>query len=313
MNIKRPHDSFFKQLMRDPEALKDFLKGFLPESLSERIDYDSVRVIDTEKTDRKYRKLYLDLSVECKISGEESEIYIVFEHKSYPDRFTLIQMLNYLSAVWEDNIKNKERLRPIIPVVFYHGPRRFNLPTEFADYFEVDEVIRDFLLNFKIVLFDTNRHTDEEILQACDNFYLAASLLAMKHIFKDIESFKPIFRHIVQLDRDHFLMVLQYVIMTKDFQEEELEEIIKKAGGDTMPSLAQKWIDQGMQKGMQKGMVREAREMVLDALETRFGNYPENLRERIVQMEDRDKLKEILRLILKVQRIEELEKAEIWN
>ena len=144
-------------------------------------------------------------------------------------------------------------------------------------------------------------------------FYLAASLLAMKHIFKDIESFKPIFRHIVQLDRDHFLMVLQYVIMTKDFQEEELEEIIKKAGGDTMPSLAQKWIDQGMQKGMQKGMVREAREMVLDALETRFGNYSENLKERIVQMEDRDKLKEILRLILKVQRIEELEKAEIWN
>ena len=101
--------------------------------------------------------------------------------------------------------------------------------------------------------------------------------------------------------------------MTKDFQEEELEEIIKKAGGDTMPSLAQKWIDQGMQKGMQKGMVREAREMVLDALETRFGNYPENLKERIIQMTDRDKLKEILRLILKVQRIEELEKAEIWN
>ena len=29
MNIKRPHDSFFKQLMSDPEAVKDFLKGFL--------------------------------------------------------------------------------------------------------------------------------------------------------------------------------------------------------------------------------------------------------------------------------------------
>ena len=33
-----------------------------------------------------------------------------------------------------------------------------------------------------------------------------------------------------------------------------------------MPSLAQKWIDQGMQKGM----VREAWEMVLDALEIRL-------------------------------------------
>ena len=138
MNIKRPHDSFFKQLMSDPEAVKDFLKGFLPRSLSERIDYDSVRVIDTEKTDRKYRKFYLDLSVECRLYGQESEIYIVFEHKSYPDRFTLIQLLNYFSVVWEDNIKNKQRLKPIIPVVFYHGRTRFNLPREFSDYFEAE-------------------------------------------------------------------------------------------------------------------------------------------------------------------------------
>ena len=76
-----------------------------------------------------------------------------------------------------------------------------------------------------------------------------------------------------------------------------------------MPSLAQKWVDQDMQKGM----VQDAREIVLDALETRFGNYPGNLPERIVQMTDRGKLKEIHRLVLKIQRIEELEKAEIWN
>ena len=313
MNIKRPHDTFFKQLMRDPEAVKDFLKAFFPASLSERIDYDTVRVIDTEKTDRKYRKFYLDLSVNCMISGADSEIYIVFEHKSYPDRFTLIQMLNYLSVVWEDNIRNNERLRPIIPVVFYHGRRRFNLPTEFADYFDVDEIIQDFLLNFKVVLFDTNQHTDKEILQACGNFYLAASLLAMKHIFNDIESFKPIFKHIVRLDRDHFLTVLQYVIMSKDFQEDELEQIIKEAGGDTMPSLAQRWIDQGIQQGMEAGMVQDAQEMVLDAIETRFGSYPDALKARIIQMTDRNKLKEIHRLILKIQGLDELENAEIWN
>jgi len=288
------------------QNLRDFNKNVMH-------PYDSVRVMDTEKTDRKYRKFYLDLSVECRLCGHESEIYIVFEHKSYPDRFTLIQLLNYFSVVWEDNIKNKERLKPIIPVVFYHGRTRFNLPREFSDYFEAEEVIKQFLLNFKIVLFDTNRHTDEEILQACNNFYLAASLLAMKHIFEDINSFKPVFKHIIKLDRDRFLMVLQYVIMTKDIREEELAEIIKEAGGDTVPSLAQKWIDRGMQKGIQKGMIQEAREMVLDALQARFGSCPADFQDRIIQIADRNKLREILRLILKIQSIEELEKAEIWN
>ena len=92
-----------------------------------------------------------------------------------------------------------------------------------------------------------------------------------------------------------------------------------------MPSLAQRWIDQGMQQGMQKGMqkgmqqgmqkgmLQEAREMVLDALETRFRDYPAHMREQILQMTDREKLKEILRLILRIQSIEELEKARVWN
>ena len=96
-----------------------------------------------------------------------------------------------------------------------------------------------------------------------------------------------------------------------------------------MPSLAQKWIEQGMQKGLQKGMqkgiqkglqkgmeqgmLEDAREMVIDALDTRFGKYPPYFRERIVQISDRNKLKEIFRFVLKIKSIDELENAHIWN
>ena len=108
-----------------------------------------------------------------------------------------------------------------------------------------------------------------------------------------------------------------------------------------MPSLAQKWIEQGMQKGMQQGMqkgmqqgmqkgmqqgmqkgmqqgmeqgmLEDAREMVIDALDTRFGNYPPHFRERIIQISDRDKLKKIFRMVLKIQSVEELENDKIWN
>ena len=309
MNIKRPHDSFFKKLMSDPEAVRDFLKGFLPKSVSEKIDYESIKVIDTEKINRKYRRFYLDLSVGCRFSDNESEIYIVFEHKSYPDKLTLIQVLNYCSVVWETCIRNKEPLKPIIPVVFYHGRKKFDLPTSFSDYFDVDNAIRDYLVDFRIVLFDTNQHTDEDILRASGNLYLAASILAMKHIFKDFKSLKPIFRHMTRLDKDRFLMVLEYVIMVKDIKEEELEEIVKEAGGDAMPSLAQRWLEQGKQQGM----LREAREMVLDALETKFGETSAHFKVKIDQVTDRNKLKEILKMILKIQDIKELESSHIWN
>lgn len=48
--IKRPHDSFFKRLMSDERVVREFLRGFLPEELSHAIDYDTVRIVDTEKT-----------------------------------------------------------------------------------------------------------------------------------------------------------------------------------------------------------------------------------------------------------------------
>lgn len=285
-------------------------------SLSRKLDYATLKVVDTEKTGRKYKKFYLDLSVECTLSGSESEIYIVFEHKSYPDKLTLIQILNYCAVVWETNIRNREPLRPIIPVVFYHGKQKFNLPTDFSDYFDVDDIIREYLVDFSIVLFDTNRHTDD-IVKSSGDLYLAASLLAMKHIFKDVNSLKPIFRHIMRLDRERFLMVLEYVIITKDIQEEELEKLVKEAGGDTMPSLAQRWLDQGMQQGIQqgiqKGMLQDAQEMVLDALETKFGQSSNSLKLKIGQITDREKLKELLRIILKIQDIKELESSHIWQ
>ena len=128
-------------------------------------------------------------------------------------------------------------------------------------------------------------------------------------------------------------MVLQYVIMTKDIKEEELEEILKNAGGDIMPSLAQRWMDQGKEQGMQQGMqqglqqgmqqglqqgVQQGlqqgiREMVLDALETKFGRSSAHIKEQISQLTDRDKLKELHKIILKVQDIKELESSHIWN
>ena len=80
-----------------------------------------------------------------------------------------------------------------------------------------------------------------------------------------------------------------------------------------MPSLAQRWIDQGKEQGLQQGMLQDAREMVLDALEAKFGGSSARFRAQVAQITDRDKLKEILKMVLKIQDIKELEKATVWN
>ena len=74
-------------------------------------------------------------------------------------------------------------------------------------------------------------------------------------------------------------------------------EMIKKEG-----------YEEGMQQGLQQGMLAEGREMVLEALAERFGPVPRDIEDLIMARESRRQLKELHRLALRVQNIDEFRK-----
>ena len=254
MNINKPHDTFFKQLMADPHVLKDFITATFPEDIVKALDLHSLKIIDTEKANRKYKKYFLDITVQCKLLDKDSEIYIVFEHKSYPDKLTLIQFLNYFSVVWEEDIRNNRNPRPIIPVLFYHGKIKFNLPDRFIEYFKVNENFKKYLLDFSYILFDTNKYKDEEILKLSENMYLVAGLLMFKNIFRDVKEMKPVLRKVLEIGDERILMVFDYLVMAKDIEEEEFEKLIREVGGEKMASLAQRWMEKGKIEGLKRAI-----------------------------------------------------------
>ncbi len=202
--IKKLHDTVFKYAFSNLQNTKDFLKNHLPEKISSKIDYDSIRIIDSEKSDQEYDKYFLDMAIQCRISGTESDIYFVFEHKSTYDKLTLIQILRYCTVVWENNINNNEPLRPIIPVLFYHGRQELDLPERFGGYFDIEDAdIRGYLLDFGYVLFDTSKYSDDEIMKkSYNNAWFMATLLAMKHIFSKSEDLTIVIELIKKLDQN---------------------------------------------------------------------------------------------------------------
>ena len=49
--------------------------------------------------------------------------------------------------------------------------------------------------------------------------------------------------------------LFEYIVVNKDIKKEELKElIIEMKGEDTMPTLAQRWLDEGKAEGIQIGM-----------------------------------------------------------
>jgi len=278
LSLKHPHDSFFKKLFDNEENVRDFLKAYLPKELSKHIDFNSIKITDTEKENKKHKKYYLDLCVDCLVSATQTKIYIIFEHKSYYDKLTLMQTLNYCTTLWENEIENnQEYLTPIIPFIFYHGKTKSKLKKNFNEYFKQNSALEGYLMDFKFVIFDTTTMENHDIIKTVNNLYLSASLLLMKNIFKDMEALKPVLKEIITLDDDRVIRLFEYIVVNKDINKDEFKElIIEMKGEETMPTLAQRWLDEGkaegrvegiqigMQRGIQTGIFETAIVMIKD-------------------------------------------------
>jgi len=167
-----------------------------------------------------------------------------------------MQTLNYCTTIWENEIENnQEYLTPIVPFIFYYGKTKSKLKHNFSEYFESNSSLDGYLMDFKFVIFDTTELENNDIIKSINNLYLSASLLLMKNIFKDIKELKPILKEIVTLDDDRVIRLFEYIVVNKDIEKEKLKElIIDMKGENTMPTLAQRWLDEGKAEGRVEGI-----------------------------------------------------------
>ena len=66
-----------------------------------------------------------------------------------------------------------------------------------------------------------------------------------------------------------------------------------------------KGIEEGIEKGEQTGMLREARKLVLDALDVKFNMIPENVQAKLQEIQEEEVLRKLLRQVIKAPSLEE--------
>jgi predicted transposase/invertase (TIGR01784 family) len=73
------------------------------------------------------------------------------------------------------------------------------------------------------------------------------------------QELKPILKEIITLEDDRVIRLFEYIVINNDIQEEEFIEMVKDIkGDDKMSSLAQRWLDEGIQQGIQSGVEKVA-------------------------------------------------------
>ena len=275
--------------------MHDFLLSFLPETVKKEIDLSEIKIDLTGFVSEEIKEYCADVVVKaqlrrgappcalthpppcapaksCKaadVSQEKEQlnqavdIYILFEHKSYIDKWIFVQLIRYMCQMWENDARDKKPLRIILPFVFYHGERNWNIPEEFVEQFNVNKDLKDYLLNFRYMLFDTNAWSLENKanLQLRKNIHLFSALGLMKAAYeKDLTSINKIIAFWSEMgfiDTEDVIIYMRYVVSSKDISKQQLFDILEESrakGENIMPTLAERWIEEGFEKGERLGI-----------------------------------------------------------
>jgi len=282
--LANPHDRFFKDLFSRSEAAQDFLRYYLPAELVNLLDLSSLEVGKDSFIDPDLQTHFSDLLYKVRLhTGEETHVYVLFEHKSYPDPLIALQVLRYMVRIWEQGLKQNQPLLPVIPLVVYHGLTRWRVSLNFTDLFNLPQAMKPYVPEYAYWLCDLSRYSDEEIRGVVT---LRVGLLLLKYILREDlgAHLREILALLQDLSRqrtglDYLQTILRYLAGSTDkISPDELRQAVTQVfaeGEDLMPTIAEQWIEQGLMEGLARGREEgreEGREAALIVLRRTLSN-----------------------------------------
>ncbi len=152
-DINNPHDKFFKSFINEKENAIDFLKTFLPKNISDVLDFDSLSIENNSFVSDALSETFSDAIVKCQLKSTKEDVFIsiLIEHKSYPDKYVAIQLLNYLANAYGAQLKTSDSLQLIIPLIYYHGKENWQYKPISQIIPNIPETLKTFVPDFNTV------------------------------------------------------------------------------------------------------------------------------------------------------------------
>ncbi|WP_373507314.1 Rpn family recombination-promoting nuclease/putative transposase, partial [Thiocapsa sp.] len=307
-----PHDGFFRENFGRPAIAEDFLRHNLPAEILAEIDLGTLTIAKDSDVTPELRRIYSDLVYQVayrgKHHGKALTLYLLFEHKSQPDGWVMLQLLRYILASGEAYRKphpEARRLPPVYSLVLYHGQRVWRAPECFHDPVSpLPEALAPYVPQFRYDLHDISARNDAEIK---GELLTRLIQLALRNI--DSDEPRERLRELLDLidtviDQPTALDILESLLRyavqgTRRLDEQDVRTLLieHRPGEPLMQTFVEKYIEQGEQRGEAK--------MLLRLIERKFGPPSEPVRVRITQA-DPDTLLDWSERILVAQSLDEV-------
>jgi predicted transposase YdaD len=325
---RSPHDQFFKSSLRRPEVAADLVAHYLPPDVVALLDLGSLELQEGSFIDDQLREQQSDLLFRTRLlDGGETYIYLLFEHKSFVYHLSPFQVLRYQVRIWERDIRIAGRraasLCPIIPIVVYHGRRRWTAPLSLSGLFRSPPALASFLPEQRYVLLDLQAWKQEEVI---GGLLLRVTLLVLQAIFRpglprNLTAISALLRQL----NDHFLReqvlgrILAYAATAgQGLSVTEVTDVATAAdpekGGTIAMTLAEKLRTEGLtagrvegrEDGLIEGLVKGRIEGLLEA---RFGDAGLALLPEIRRITDIDRLQALLEAVRHAETLDGVRQA----
>ena len=292
--LKNPHDAAFKAAFQKKELAAAFFRKYLPESISDLIDYERLEIRNASFVDEAFQDRHSDIVYQTRIRGRIGFLYILFEHQSTPDFFMIFRLLCYMVNLWKSHLDQhpqEKTLPAIFPAVLYHGRRKWNAPFTLGEIIDAGPELDEYIPHFSYQLYDLRDYEDERLLLG-DYLAIGVVLYLMKHIFDD--DFESILTQVIQSiqkmgDRKAGLEFLEwamrYTYHARNESKDVLTGYIHRASQHTgneetrrvAMSLAERLIQEGKELGFEEGKAA----ILMKQINKRFGRIPPALEHKL--------------------------------
>ena len=259
----KPHDHLFKSTFSDPRIAADYIRNFLPSDLTSQLDLSSLELAPGSYVNEELEEYLSDVVYKCMYGEEEIKLSLLFEHKSKPDGIIYLQLLRYLLEAWDQQSEKERGLGIIIPIVVYHGKRKWQKRTFKSHFPGLDATLTPFIPNFQYLLTDLADWSDEALMTLRAGV-VKNILLVLKH-FKETQYIK---QHIDRLfweaepyladpsQKKYIKILWNYIYGTNELSILEIRILGEKLS-TSLRNEAMTTYEQAVQKGKIEGNIEQ--------------------------------------------------------
>jgi predicted transposase/invertase (TIGR01784 family) len=171
--VEHEHDKGYKGLFSKKRNFLHFLKKYIQADWVNNIDENDLVLIDKSFIEADYKDKESDVIYKVKFKDSEIIFYVLLELQSTVNQTMPFRLLKYMTELmkreFEDTPKNEReainyRLPAVVPIILYNGADNWSAVRSFKEYLQGHEQFGEYVINFRYLLFDLNRMTDETIL-----------------------------------------------------------------------------------------------------------------------------------------------------